>query len=423
MSGQTPPAGRILVGSTFSTGLGTWRGEFPLTYSYQWKKCDVNANCYTIANATASTFTPGSDLYGWRISVTVTAKNSIGSTESTATPSSALTALPPVETVTPAVTGSNVVGQTLTVATGTFTGTTPFAYSYVWRRCDAQGTLPSCVAIPGATSSTYVLQQADLGATLRAYVTATNVIGSDTRFTNHTFPTLPKPKFAPTASVAPSLLGNPLPGLSLVASLGSWSGDAPIKRTVQWQRCDATGNGCAAIKGATKRSLALTTAFAGSRLRFVVTAKNDVGSATTISPLTDAIQLIPHRKGRTIRGTRKADYLAGGGFDDTILGLGGNDTLVGGAGADRILGGAGNDVITGGIGRDRISGGAGSDTIMAADGDRDIVDCGAGSDRAVVDGIDVVVNCESVQVAAGPTTPTPTTSSTTTTTATTTAPR
>jgi hypothetical protein len=405
-SGQTQPEGKVLIGSFFSTGLGTWRGEFPLTYTYQWKKCDDKDNCYTIPGATASTFVPGAELFDWKIAATVIAKNAIGITESTSKTSGKLTALAPRGTVTPPVTGSNVVGETLSVATGTFTGTAPFAYSYVWRRCDAQGTLPSCVAIPGATSASYVLQQADLGAALRAYVTATNVIGADTLITNHTFPTLPKPKFAPTATAAPAMLGNPLPGLALTATLGTWSGDAPIKLTIQWQRCDATGGGCVAIKGATKRTLNVTTKYAGSRLRFVVTASNGVGTVSTTGPVTDAIQLIPHRKGRTIRGTRNADYLAGSGFDDTIYGLGGNDTIVGGAGADRILGGAGADVITGGTGRDRIDAGAGSDTIMAADGDRDTVDCGAGSDRAVVDAIDVTVNCEAVQIAGG-TTPLP----------------
>jgi hypothetical protein len=56
---------------------------------------------------------------------------------------------------------------------------------------------------------------------------------------------------------------------------------------------------------------------------------------------------------------------------------------------------------------------------MAADGERDTVDCGPGSDRAVVDAIDIVSNCESVQViAASPSTPAVgTTTPTTTTTA------
>jgi hypothetical protein len=48
-------------------------------------------------------------------------------------------------------------------------------------------------------------------------------------------------------------------------------------------------------------------------------------------------------------------------------------------------------------------GGDGSDTIYAADGERDIVDCGDGNDRAVVDSVDVVKNCELVQSGSAPT--------------------
>jgi Ca2+-binding RTX toxin-like protein len=85
-----------------------------------------------------------------------------------------------------------------------------------------------------------------------------------------------------------------------------------------------------------------------------------------------------------------------------IFGLGGNDTLLGGAGDDRIYGGPGRDVITGGSGADHLYGGPGSDTIFAVDGERDIVDCGPGNDRAVVDSVDVVVGCEVVVRAPSP---------------------
>jgi WD40-like Beta Propeller Repeat/RTX calcium-binding nonapeptide repeat (4 copies) len=408
--GQTPPPGQIVVGSSFSAGLGIWRGQFPLSYGYQWKKCDATGSCFTILNATSSSFTPGLDLFGWRIAVTVAATNTLGRAEATSQAWGPLTAVAPVGTVTPLVTGTNVLGETLSVATGTFTGSTPFTYSYQWRRCDAAGTLPSCVAIPGATSSTYILKEADLGAALRAYVTATNPAGSDTLITNHTLPPLPKPKFAPSATALPTILGNPIPGLKLQMNRGTWTGDDPITYAIVWQRCNATGAGCVTVSK--KPVYAVTNADAGMRLRLQVTAKNGNGTVSALSGLTDAIQLTQHRKGRTIRGNGKANYLAGGGFDDVIYGLGGNDTLLGGTGADKIYGGPGADVIVGGTGADRIDGGPGSDTIMASDGDRDVIDCGEGADRAVVDAIDVVSNCESVQVASGAT-PTPTTSSTT----------
>jgi Ca2+-binding RTX toxin-like protein len=51
-------------------------------------------------------------------------------------------------------------------------------------------------------------------------------------------------------------------------------------------------------------------------------------------------------------------------------------------------------VLFGGGGVDTLLGGAGSDTIYAADGERDVVDCGAGSDRAIVDAFDRATGCE-----------------------------
>ena len=41
--------------------------------------------------------------------------------------------------------------------------------------CDAFGTLSSCVAIPGATSSTYLQTTADVGHALRVWVTGKNL--------------------------------------------------------------------------------------------------------------------------------------------------------------------------------------------------------------------------------------------------------
>jgi hypothetical protein len=83
----------------------------------------------------------------------------------------------PVNLTPPVVSGTPQVGQTLTTTTGTWSNA-PTRYSYQWRRCDAAG--GGCVAITGATSSSYTLVTADQGTTLRAAVTATNAAGSAT---------------------------------------------------------------------------------------------------------------------------------------------------------------------------------------------------------------------------------------------------
>jgi len=72
----------------------------------------------------------------------------------------------------PVITGTARVGQTLFTSNGTWDFDLDFLeYTYQWRRCDATGA--SCVNIGGATSSSYTLQNADLGAKIRARVTAT----------------------------------------------------------------------------------------------------------------------------------------------------------------------------------------------------------------------------------------------------------
>ena len=77
----------------------------------------------------------------------------------------------------PVVTGPAAeTGQTLTTTNGTWTSDAPITlYAYAWARCDANGN--NCVAIPGATASTYTLTDADVGHTIRCYVTAVSANG------------------------------------------------------------------------------------------------------------------------------------------------------------------------------------------------------------------------------------------------------
>jgi Ca2+-binding RTX toxin-like protein len=106
-----------------------------------------------------------------------------------------------------------------------------------------------------------------------------------------------------------------------------------------------------------------------------------------------------------LRGFGDGTSVDGGTGDDELLGIFGDqvmrggpgrDLLVGGGGDDDLAGGPGRDQMAGGRGRDRIAAGRGDDFVRATDADRDIVDCGAGRDRASVSGEDRVVGCELV---------------------------
>jgi Tol biopolymer transport system component len=87
----------------------------------------------------------------------------------------------------------------------------------------------------------------------------------------------------------------------------------------------------------------------------------------------------------TIIGTPGNDVLTGTSHEDVLCGLGGNDVIDGRGGDDLLDGGAGNDRLVGGAGDDTMLGGAGADRLLAADGFRDSVDGGPGTDSGHVD--------------------------------------
>ena len=78
----------------------------------------------------------------------------------------------PVNTVAPSITGTMTVGETVTAASGTWTGRAAPTFTRQWRR--------DGVAIPGATGATYVLAAPDSGTTITVAVTGTNWSGSAT---------------------------------------------------------------------------------------------------------------------------------------------------------------------------------------------------------------------------------------------------
>jgi hypothetical protein len=77
----TPPTvvGTPARGSTLTADRGRWAGG-PSSFTYQWNHCDVaGANCAAIAGAVSQTYVPGTADAGARLTVTVTATNSVSS--------------------------------------------------------------------------------------------------------------------------------------------------------------------------------------------------------------------------------------------------------------------------------------------------------------------------------------------------------
>ena len=200
----------------------------------------------------------------------------------------AATVAPPIpgNVSAPGISGSVAVAETLSTSTGSWTGS-PTSFTYQWRRCDAAG--QSCSDIAGATSSSYAVTADDIGATLRARVTATNISGSGVA---SSAATAAVPPTAPPSNVAlPTISGTSTVGWTLTASNGSWT-QAPTSFTLQWLRCQYDGSSCVEIGGATATTYALTGEDVDTTIRVAVTATNSVGSATDESVPTSAVSAL-----------------------------------------------------------------------------------------------------------------------------------
>jgi hypothetical protein len=87
----------------------------------------------------------------------------------------------PTNTAAPVISGTTRTGSTLSIASDAWTGS-PTSFTYQWKRAATSG--GSYTDIPSATSSTYVLTDADIDKYIKVSVIATNGIGSSSTATS-----------------------------------------------------------------------------------------------------------------------------------------------------------------------------------------------------------------------------------------------
>jgi hypothetical protein len=201
------------VGDTLSTSNGTWSGS-PTKFTYQWDRCDAvgdRQNCVPIAGANDQSYTATAADVNHRLHANVLATNADGTGKADTTASGVVApAAPPTNRTRPTISGTPVVGSTLTANNGTWTGASTF--SYTWQLCDGSGN--NCATIAGATGRTYGVRSSDVGHELLARVRAANRFGATTADTDRTPPVTAT---SSTTVVTTTVAGNKVPTISFVS--------------------------------------------------------------------------------------------------------------------------------------------------------------------------------------------------------------
>ena len=299
-------SGNLVQGEQLTAGNGSWSGDTPITYSYQWKRCNSSGSNCSNVGTNSSKYTLVSGDVNHTMEVVVTATNAIGAAAATSD-HTALVASPakPVNQSAPSISGSLVQNATLTVSPGSWSGTLPISFSYRWQRCDSNGT--HCGNIGGATSTTYKLTSSDVGHRLRVYVTAQNSLGTTSVYTKTTSGV---GATGPVNTSLPAISGTLRQGSTVKASAGGWSSTLKILiYRFQWFRCDSKGQNCAGIVGASNSSYVLVGADVGHTLLVQVRVQTASDAATANSKPSGVVAAPPAANAVAVSGIALPDRL------------------------------------------------------------------------------------------------------------------
>ncbi|MDA0181890.1 S8 family serine peptidase [Solirubrobacter phytolaccae] len=276
--------GTVQRAQTLVGTLGTWTGNDNV-YDYLWQRSSDGTTWTAIQGATRPAYDLTVADVGMQVRLLITASNPDGVTNAASVATAAVPSAAPANTVRPTVTGTAKRGQTLTGATGTWTGIGNVTERQ-WQRSTDAGA--SWQDILGATGATYALSAADVGATLRLFVTVTNPEGSAVQTSLATATVVSD---GPVSTSAPAISGTARRGSVLTATAGTWGG-ATNAITYQWQR-SSDGVTWTAIAGADRADYELAGADVGFTVRVLVTATNPDGSSNRASAASATVVASP----------------------------------------------------------------------------------------------------------------------------------
>jgi hypothetical protein len=103
-SDQSPPtvSGTAQQGQTLTTSTGSWSGTTPMTYTYQWQRCNATGGaCTPISGATVASYLLTAADVGSTLRTSVTASNSVGSATASSAATSVVASLPTAGDLSP----------------------------------------------------------------------------------------------------------------------------------------------------------------------------------------------------------------------------------------------------------------------------------------------------------------------------------
>jgi hypothetical protein len=293
--------GNGAVGTVVTCSNGSWTGSPSPTFSFNFR-----VNGVSVQNGASNTYTPliGDDTK--TLTCLVTATNTQGSASEGASNSLVVGTIPN-NTVAPTVSpsGTQSTGTLITANVGTWAGTATIIYEYKWTR--------NGVAISGATASTYTIQSADDGTTIRVEVKGSNTYG-ESAFVASSNSVSAVNAIAPSNTVAPVISGTAVVGQVLSSTTGTWTGTPTPTYSYQWKR------GATNI-GTNSSSYTLVQADAGntSNITCVVTATNAGGSANATS--NTIAQILTARTSAFLTASAISDATIRGGLNTFDIGL------------------------------------------------------------------------------------------------------
>jgi hypothetical protein len=264
-----------LVGGVYPNGLDTtyfWQYGTSTAYGQQTTPKDIGSGTAPVtAQASLTGLTPGV-TYHYRLVATNSDGTDDGYDYTMAT--STVNNVAPVNTVAPVLSGQALQGQTVSASTGSWSPT-PTTYTYQWQRSTDGGS--TWTTIGGAVSSSYTVATGDLGAQVRAVVSAINSYGSTAV---RTAP-VTIASGAPAVTTGPTVSGHANQG-QILSATSTWN-PAGVSYSYQWQSSSDNGSTWTNLSGATSSTYTLTASDLGHLARVSVTAVNAYATVTASS--------------------------------------------------------------------------------------------------------------------------------------------